>query len=155
MSKQRSATRLRSKQAKTAQVDSTTQRAPELATSVKRALSSISHQTRQESQQVQDSCSGGTRLWRGQAAVGILQGALPGPAQERNACVHGLGAGQHLSRSPKAYGTGTSMTREAGPKSPTNSLMWRRGRPHGASPYRNRAVMPPHWRFDRTYSAKP
>jgi IS5 family transposase len=50
----------------------------------------------QEPQQVAHPLAGGACLWRGQAPVGIWQGALPRAAEERHAGVHGLGAGQHL-----------------------------------------------------------
>ena len=42
---------------------------------------------------------------RGQAAVGLRQGALPRPGQERHARVRGAGAGQHLPRAATTVGT--------------------------------------------------
>ena len=44
------------------------------------------------------------------------QGALQGPTEERNACVHGIGAGQYLSRSSKADGAGAPVSGQRGCK---------------------------------------
>ena len=99
--------------------------------------------------------AGRARLWRGQAPVGIWQGALPRFAEERHKGVHRVGAGQHLPLSPKTDGTGAPMKAQSGPHGPPRS-------PKGAGReavshhfFAIAAINTPQWRFDGTYSAKP
>jgi IS5 family transposase len=63
----------------------------------------------QEAQQFTHSLAGGACLWRDQAVLGIWQSASPQLAKERDAGVHGIGTGQHLSWSAELVGTGASM----------------------------------------------
>lgn len=78
----------------------------------------------EEPHQVRCAGTGGTRVWRGHAVVGIWQSALSRFAEERDSCVHGRGACQHLSGAQDLDCTGASMRRENGPKGPgTASLL--------------------------------
>jgi IS5 family transposase len=60
----------------------------------------------QEPQQVAHPCSGRARVLRGQAAVGLWQGALPRAAKNATRAFTALGAGQHLPWPRALDGTG-------------------------------------------------
>ncbi len=72
----------------------------------------------QEPQQVTGARSGRACLCGGKAPVGIHQGALSRAAKERHACVHGLGAGQHLPCPRAPAGTGAPVRVRKGSKAP-------------------------------------
>jgi IS5 family transposase len=57
-------------------------------------------------------------ICRGQAAVGLYQGALPGPGQECVPRLHRAGIGEYLPGAPSVDGTGAPVTGESGRKRP-------------------------------------
>lgn len=64
---------------------------------------------------------GRARLCRGQAAMGLRQGALSRPAQERHARIHRAGAGQHLHVPEDLDGAGAPVRTETGQEMPRNA----------------------------------
>ena len=109
----------------------------------------------EEPQQVAHPLASGARVRRGRAAVGLWQGALPRPGQERHARVHSPGTGQHLPQPTTVDGTGAPMRAANEPKGPDSKPNGPQQRALGNLFGPDRPVINPLGSFDRAYSAQP